>query len=59
MMKNHNKALCASHAWSHRPGSPSSTCSSSGGEATESSTGVQDLGELLSQLQDEFGYLCR
>ncbi|KAK3770411.1 hypothetical protein RRG08_012154 [Elysia crispata] len=57
MMKSHNKALCASHPWSHRPGSPSSSCSSSG-EATESSSGLQDLGELLNQLQDEFGYLC-
>ncbi|RUS69275.1 hypothetical protein EGW08_022963, partial [Elysia chlorotica] len=55
MMKSHNKALCASHPWTHRPGSPSSSCSSSG---MESSSGVQDLGELLSQLQDEFGFLC-
>ncbi|GFO43064.1 centrosomal protein of 57 kda [Plakobranchus ocellatus] len=59
MMKSHNKALCSSHPWSHqRPGSPSSSCSSSTGENTESSSGVQDLGELLAQLQDEFGYLC-
>lgn len=58
MMKSHNKALCSSHHLSHRPGTPSSSCSSSGGEATESSTGAQDLGDLLNQLQDEFGYLC-
>ncbi|GFS01826.1 centrosomal protein of 57 kDa [Elysia marginata] len=58
MMKSHNKALCSSHPWSHRPGSPSSSSSSSGGEATESSTGAQELSDLLNQLQEEFGYLC-